>query len=142
MPEPISATITSLKTAWDITKQLRALDDSLKVADMKAQLVTLLGSLTDARETLLEFREEMISKDNRIRELEEALELKKKLVRFGDAVYEVGEDGKPHGQSFCLKCWSDDHKQRPLLVSPNNYRQRFCPVCQTGLASDQGAYLE
>jgi hypothetical protein len=121
--------LSSIKTATDITKFLRESDLSLEKAEMKLKLADLVSSLADAKIQIVEVQEALQEKDMRIAELEEAFQSKDKILRYGDAYYNIDEKGKAIGSPFCLSCWEVDHKKRQLVRNAKSHHLRVCVAC-------------
>ena len=126
----ISAALSSLKTAIDITKFLRESDVSIERAELKLKLADLVSALAETKMELVEVQETISGKDKRIAELEEAFESKDSLVRKGDAMYAKDANGEAVGIAHCLRCWESDHKQRQLIGTHGLGRQEnVCTSC-------------
>ncbi len=126
----ISGALTAIKTATEIAKLLRESDRSLEKAEMKLKLADLVSALADAKIQIAEFHELVDQRDARIAELEESFAERDSVVRHADAYYRRNNDGQPTGDPLCLRCWAADHKQRPLVTTPD-YRVKKCPFCNT-----------
>jgi hypothetical protein len=125
----ISAALSSLKTATEIVKLIRESDLTLERAELKLKLADLLSSLADAKIELIQVQDALLEKDKRIVELEDAFQNKDKFVRQYDAYYNVDENGKPTGVSYCLRCWETNFKKRQLVHSFKDYSIRVCTSC-------------
>lgn len=126
----ITAFLGSIKTATDIAKAIREAGVSLEKAEAKLKMADLMESLAEARIQAAEIQEVIQEKDKRIAELAKAFELKSKLIRYGDAYYDVDQSGNPIGDPYCSNCWEVNHKTVHV-----NYdvlgRNRLCPACKT-----------
>jgi len=125
----ISAALTSLKAATDIAKFLRESDLSLEKAELKLKLADLISALADTKMQFTEIQEELIKKEKKIVELEEAFEIKDTLIRRGDAYYVTDVEGNPVGVPYCIRCWENDHKKRQLVYDHTNIRVKICTTC-------------
>ncbi|MCP4975689.1 MAG: hypothetical protein GY931_05965 [Maribacter sp.] len=125
----IGAALSSLKTATDIAKFLRASDFNLKKAELKLKMADLVSALAEAKMELVDVQEEILEKDKVITELKEAFESKDQLVRRYDAYYEADSNGAPVGISYCLRCWEGDHKKRQLVCDSKDRMNRTCTSC-------------
>lgn len=126
----ISTFLTSIKSATEIAKAIKAVDSSLEKAETKLKIAELLESLADAKIQAVEIQEVIHEKDRRINELEEAFAFKSKLIRQRDAYYETDESGKPVGSPYCSHCWEVKHKAIHLNYGLH-MRFRACPACNT-----------
>ena len=125
----IGAALSSLKTATDIAKFLRASDFDLEKAELKLRMADMVSALADAKLELVDVQEEILEKEKVIAELKEAFENKDQLVRRYDAYYESDENGVPIGVSYCLRCWEGDHKKRQLVYDAKEHNKRVCTGC-------------
>lgn len=126
----IASILTSLKVATDLTKILKEADLSFEAAEWKLKLAGITDALADAKIASAEVKDIISEKDEEIRSLKEALELKTKLTKQGDAYYLIDDDGKPNGDPYCLNCWESKHVLRHLAVASGNIRARQCPSCK------------
>ena len=125
----VSAILTSIKTATDIAKLLRESDSSLERAEMKLKLADLIGSLADTRTRVIEVQEEIVGRDRRIAELEEALRTKEEVVRCLDGYYKKNAVGNATGHPFCLSCWEGSHRLHQLVQKSGNRFTNKCGHC-------------
>jgi hypothetical protein len=125
----IGTFLTSIKTATEIAKAIKSVDVSLEKAETKLKIADLIESLAEARMQAAEIQEILQEKDGRIAELEKAFELKSKLVRDGEAYYQVDENGNPTGDPYCSHCWEVNHKTIHLHFGLR-MRHRSCPACK------------
>lgn len=125
----IAGAVQSARIAFDLVKTIYDSSASLERAEMRLRLAEVIGALADVKIQIAEVQGHLGQKDGRIRELEEALEVKVTLRRVNDAYYKVGADGEPHGQSFCSRCWDVEHRLRALVRSTQSGRNNICPAC-------------
>tara|TARA_R110002095_G_scaffold205430_1_gene188766 strand:- start:460 stop:879 length:420 start_codon:yes stop_codon:yes gene_type:complete len=128
----ISAGLSSLKMALDITKELRGIDSSLKDAEVKLKLAELIEALSDAKILMSEMRAE--NQDLKL----QVDDLEKKLSQTDEVVFENGhyflkspKEGQASGP-FCAKCYSDTDKLIPESELPSTFRdlgKYKCPKC-------------
>lgn len=128
----ISIGLQSIKTAIDITKDLRNIDSSLKDAEVKLKLAELIEALSEAKIQLSEAREENQELKTKIKELE--LQFNKlDEVEYRDGFYYLKEpvNGKAEGP-FCAKCYSDEKKLILVTDLPRSFHdfgKYKCPKC-------------
>ncbi len=129
----ISIGIQSIKTALDITKELKGIDASLKDAEVKLKFAELMEALSEAKIQLIEVRDENHALKERIKLLEKKLNQKGE-VEYRDGYYYMKESkaGEPDGP-FCSKCYNDEEK----LILLNKLKGSFtslgkynCPKCE------------
>ena len=128
----ISIGLQSIKTAIDITKDLRNIDSSLKDAEVKLKLAELIEALSEAKIQLSDAREENQNLKIKIKSLENDLN-RQDEVEFQDGFYFIKEpkEGQAKGP-FCAKCHSDENKL--ILVSElpsvfQDFGKYKCPKC-------------
>ncbi|MCJ2376742.1 hypothetical protein LNL84_07820 [Vibrio sp. ZSDZ34] len=126
----IGAALSSIKTATDIAKFLRASDLDFEKAELKLKMADLIVALADAKIELVDVQELLVEKDKQLAELNEAFESKDELIRFRDAYYKLDESGEAIGVPFCLRCWENDHKKRQLVNDPQARAGRICTSCK------------
>lgn len=127
----LTGAITAVKTAVELAKLIHDSGTSLEKAELKYKLAGLTSALADVQIRLVGVQEDVTARDRRIAELDAAFAAKDLIARTNDAYYRVGQDGRPHGDPACLRCWEVDHRQRPLIQSPKSGRETLCPVCNT-----------
>jgi len=129
----ISVGLHSIKTALDITKELRSIDSSLKDAEVKLKLAELVEALSEAKIQLSEAREENLELKSIIKELENKINQKGDVVfRDGHYYLSIPQEGKPEGP-FCSKCYSDENKLILLDKLPPTFKaigSYTCPKCK------------
>jgi hypothetical protein len=128
----ISAGLTSLKLALDITKELRNIDSSLKDAEVKLKLAELIEALSDAKILMSEMREENQQLKFKIKDLEKQ-STQTDEVKFENGHYflNLSKEGQASGP-FCAKCYSDTNKLIPESELPPAFRdlgKYKCPKC-------------
>lgn len=128
----IGAILTSVKTATEITKNLRDIDVSLEKAELKLKLAELMEALADVRMEAVGIQDEIAAKDKQIAALEEAFQEKSEVERYRDAMYRKDENGKPVGAPHCLKCWQVKHKLFEMQTAPKDRHVRLCVACGAG----------
>ena len=122
----IGSLLGSLKTATDIAKYIRESDVSLERAELKLKLAELVGALADAKLEAADVQQEILNRDERIRELLAAAKLKADLKWVQPCYYLLGADGtdEPH----CQNCYDSSAKLSRLHTDGNGYFQ--CRVCK------------
>jgi len=122
----ISAALTSIKTAADITKLIRDSDSSLERAETKLQLAELTSALADAKLEVTEIQQLLIDKDALIRSLQEQLSLRERL-QWEAPYYRLVDDSSKEGP-FCQHCFDADGKQVRLHGNGSGFWR--CTVCK------------
>jgi len=129
----IAAGLQSIKTALDITKDLRNIDFALKDAEIKLKLTELLDALSTVKIQVVEMRDENLNLKDKLRELEDKLSQKDE-VEFKDGFYYVknAREGQAPGP-FCAKCYSDDDTLITVSELPSSFQdfgKYECPKCR------------
>jgi len=130
----ISTALTSIKTAADIAKLLKDADLSLKNAELKLKLAEIVEALADAKLQMADIKQVMTEKDEVIARLQEALELKGKLILQDSAYWLPDEKGNVIGGPFCMGCFEANHVAR-TLVAGEKESQVKCPNCNSVFCS-------
>jgi hypothetical protein len=122
----VTSMVGSLKTAFDIAKLIKASDLSLEKAENKLKLADLISALADAKMKSAEVQDLISEKDEKIKKLEESLEIKQKL-RY-EAPYYWLDDGSKKEGPYCQTCHDSDGK----LIHLQGNREGYwcCKVCK------------
>lgn len=127
----IAAALASLNSALGILKGLREIDKAYDLALLRAQVVDLMGNVTDAKAELLEAQETLTAKDKEIARLSDALAEKGELVDGpGGYKWPKTEDGLRRGFPICPACDEKEHRQVLLKQVGRGYGA-VCPRCAT-----------
>ena len=121
----ISAILSSIKAASDIAKLLKDADLSLEKAELRLKLADLISALADARIEMAAVQETLNSKDQQIRELQEAFRIKSQL-QYEQPYYWLVENGQRTGP-YCQNCYDKDQKLIRLQGYDNGYWD--CKAC-------------
>ena len=107
-------------------KEAVALVGELKNVETKSKLI-------EALKQAQKLAEELEKKDSRIKELEQLLTTKPKVVKDGSAYYECDAAGKAKGDPYCTRCWEVDHKLVHIHQMQGSGMMRGtsqCPECE------------
>jgi len=127
----IVSALSGIKTAMDIGKGILAAGSSLDHAQLKLELADMMGALADARVAVVEAQETTSALQLEVKRLDEALEIKQKVVKDGSAYFDIGADGKSTGGGYCMRCWEVDKKLRHLAHPSFSSKPSSCPACKT-----------
>jgi uncharacterized Zn-finger protein len=126
-----TAALSGVATAVQITKDLRALGQSMDEAASKAQLVTLMEQLSEVRMQLLDAREEARQKDEEIARLTKVeTDVGSKLFQNG-FFFDTFDDGAPKGDPYCPYCIERKEGLYRLHKVEKPGRPWHCPHCKT-----------
>ena len=129
----LSVGLQSIKTAIDITKELRNIDASLKDAEVKLKIIELVEALSEVKLQLSEVRDENLDLKEKIKKLEGKLNQQEE-VEFRDNHYFLKnpKQGQAPGP-FCSNCYSDGKKLISVSALTGHF-QTFgkyrCPKCR------------
>jgi len=127
----IPAILTSISTAIEIAKALRQAEGAIEKAELRLKLAEVVIGLADAKLAIADLRDENYTKGQVIADLRIALESKGQYSRKGDAYYRADENGQPHGEPHCLRCWEHEHRGRQLVVKTGSRGFKICPTCKS-----------
>jgi len=108
----------------------------------------LYRKLLDVQAEILEITEQLKSKDEKIKELEKALQLKGKMICENSAYFIVDENQNKTDGPFCTKCFDVDHIICRLINAPKHgeghqWEWVQCPKCKVPFRSRKiGEYLK
>ncbi len=123
----ISAAITSIKTASELAKFIKDSSSSLQEAEMKMKLAELISELADTKISMAEIQEVILDKDTKIKELEDALNLKNNVVFERNLYWTTNDDNSKDGP-FCPQCY--DNNRKLIRVHTYSTSKMKCPTCK------------
>jgi len=123
----LAAGLAGLNAALETLKGLRGLEKAYDQAVLKAQIVDLMGHVSDAKLALLEAKEEIQARDAENKELRDKLEKRSQTVQSGGFYYVANAEGGPTGEALCTVCLNSDGSQIPLSKAPG--RRLLCTRC-------------
>jgi len=129
----ITGALTAIKTATDIVQGVRTAENALNEAELKFRLADLMGSLAEAKIELSNLIEDVAKKDQKIETLEELLNNKDSIKKFGDAYYKTSTTNEPTEEPICTKCWEVAKLQVHLIGSPKRRDYMQCPNCKSDI---------
>ncbi len=103
--------------------------EAVKLVD-QANNLDLYKRLVDLQLEAVEMVEQLKIKDEKIKQLEEALSLQGKLVYRDSAYYLVAKEGHFDDGPFCTKCWDVDHIKCRFVRAPETDEGREWVQCQ------------
>ena len=90
----------------DLLKEVREISEVVRQSGNEG----LYERLVSIRAEILDIQEKLFNNKKLIKELEEALVIKKKLIFTDNAYYEVNAEGNPTGVPYCPRCYDIDKK--------------------------------
>jgi len=131
--DPISAittALTSIKTASEIARLLIDADVSLEKAELKLKLAEIVDALASAKLQMADTKQIVADKDVTIARLQEALDLKGRMVLRDSAYWLLDEQqDKIVDGPFCTNCYEADRIKRTLLPDKDEPQVK-CPNCK------------
>lgn len=112
------------ETTTKVAKLITALDNQ-----------ELANNYIELQNMILEINQQTQQKDEKIKQLEEALAFKNKLVVKDQAYFTVGKDGEIEDGPFCTKCFDRDGKKCRLVIDGNDTRSVKCLHCKLPIHS-------
>jgi len=122
----ISSIFVSLKAATDIAQLLRKTDLSLEKAELKLKLADLIDALANARIEMATVQGLLLEKDEKIKSLEKAADIKDKMKY--EAPYYWFVEGNNKTGPYCQQCYDKDKKLIWLQDHSNGYWE--CKTCK------------
>lgn len=129
----ISTTLASITTATDIARLVINAGPSLQKAELQLKLAEMVGALADARLQMADIKQVLDEKDEVIKQLRQALELKEKLVCQDSAYWLPNGQGARGDGPFCTNCFDGFQRLSRLVAADEPNVQ--CPNCQVPFAS-------
>ena len=127
--ERVSNTLNSIKSAYDLAKDLKDNKSITINADGNMKIIELMGALVDAKEELVEIKSQIIDKDKLIMELQGKLETKESL-KYEEPFYWKKIEGNQKEGPFCQKCQDAEGRMARLIAKPDSYAgTHHCSVC-------------
>lgn len=132
----ILTTLSSVKTAIDLAKDIKNTQSLIDNADVKLQVIELIDTLVDTKADLADIKTQLLEKDKLIAELKEQLN-KKKSVFYEEPYYWIDlDDGKIDG-AFCQKCYDGNNKLARVVPRSHQFLDGYyCHVCDTWFYKD------
>jgi hypothetical protein len=115
--------IDSVKEVASLVQKVGDMDLYRKILDLQAEVLQISQSLMDRESKARELEAE-------VGRLRDALELKPKMVRRGEAYYAISADGLPTGDPYCSHCFEVLHQAVHIHQSPVNRASSVCPACK------------
>jgi len=125
----ISRALTSLKTAYELSKIISDSSTSLKEAEVKLKLADLSNAIADTKNQIVSIKSELIEKNEKIQELENKLKIQNEL-QFESPYYWRIENNTKDGP-FCQKCYDENQKLIRLQNESNSNWNWHCLSCRS-----------
>lgn len=126
----IASGIASLKTASELVKGIKATKDLMDNAEVSIKVIELMEALVDAREGLVEAKNQMVDKDKLIMELQAKLNTKDSIVYEEPFYWKNLSNGERDG-AFCQKCYDGEGKLVRLIPQARTNGSHHCKVCKS-----------
>ncbi|MCK9373096.1 MAG: hypothetical protein M0P91_07845 [Sulfuricurvum sp.] len=123
----ISTALSSLKSAYDLSKVISESADSLEQAEIKLKLAELMGALADTKSQISDIKLELITKNEKIQELENQIRIQNQ-VKFEQPYYwKITNDNRDG--PYCQKCYDDIKKL--IRLQDEKHGSWRCLVCSS-----------
>ena len=129
----IGSLLGSLKTATDIAKFIRESDFSFEKAETKLKLAELVSALADAKLGAAEIQQEIIERNEEIRQLKTTAKLQAEIIWRQPCYYLVDREGKE--EPFCQNCYDSERKLARLHTDGTGFFQ--CHVCKQSYKTNE-----
>ena len=126
----LMTTLSAASAAIKTLKDLRDIDASFDLAELKARLASAMSDIADVKIALAAAQEELNSKDKEIAKILESFAFSADLVEYHGYKYRKFEDGKPKGMPFCPVC-EQKHGRYFQLVNSKGILEQQCPSCKS-----------
>lgn len=127
MLDSIMTALSAIQTATEIGKIIVNSSSSYHEAEFKLKMAELISALANAKINIAETQENLLKKDNEIRQLKELLSMEHDLV-FEAPYYWQDKEGIKDGP-FCSNCW-ESNKSLIHLMKTNMADIWECPKCK------------
>ncbi|MET2849019.1 hypothetical protein ABXV23_20005 [Vibrio owensii] len=104
----INALLGSIKAASDIAKLIKDSGSTLEQAEFKLQTAELISALADAKVEAADLQLELVSRNQKIQELEELLVQRESVI--WEKPYYFTENEKGKDGPFCAQCYDNSDK--------------------------------
>lgn len=129
----IGALLSSVKTASEIAKYFKDSGLSLEKAEVKNKFADLLSALADVKIEAAEIQQNILTKDERIRQLENEAKVRNELKWREPCYFSLNPEGVE--EPFCQHCY-DASKNLSRLHSDNKGRY-VCRVCDNAYTTHE-----
>lgn len=121
-----AAAIQTASATLGLVKSLKDLDHALDKGELKLKMAELYGDLADVKIALVDAHQLSREKDEKICDLQKALEFKSNLIELQGFKYD-SLDGKPDGLPYCPTCEVREGKLYRLAKISSYYSE--CHNC-------------
>ena len=127
----IPSAIAATKTAYEALKAIQEAGTALDKAVLKSKLADAISDLADVRMALADASEDSAKKDEEIRRLKDAFQVREEMVeRYGFKFKRSPEHpDEPIGYPICLRCETVDGRIIFTVQSPDG-GHAMCPQCK------------
>jgi hypothetical protein len=134
----IGSLLSSLKTATDIAKFIRESDLSLERAELKLKLAELVEALAGAKLEAANVQQELLDRDERIRELLAAAKVRAQIKWAQPCYYMPNDQGID--EPYCQNCYDSSSSLSRLHTDGNGFFQ--CRVCKQSYKTQERAIAD
>lgn len=121
----------SVKDLAEGVRKLQMLQKSLSDVDFQERILDLRTLLNETQEELLEREDTIRDLRRKITKLEDTLSFSETLVEENGFKYRANEKGEPVGYPYCPKCETKEREFYQLFNPKNTYLDVRCANCKT-----------
>jgi len=121
--------ISAVSETLKITKELRSIDSRIGEAEWKLRLAEMVDKLLEAKEALIDAKENESNLRAKIEVLEKAANEADRLEDDNGLLFDLDESGKRYGEPYCNKCFVREQKKYRLIHTVGNDWLYRCHNC-------------
>lgn len=142
MPDGFSifSFLGSIKTAKETLTLIINAPRTLEKTEFEYKIASLMKTLSELETQALEFEKIIQERDKQIKELEDLLKFKGKLIRKDGLYFEADDNGNLIEEPYCPHCWEVKLTPTHLIKLEDNYFR--CANCKTPYGKRKQPYSQ
>ena len=131
----IGQVLATISTAITLTKEIAQANKMVDEVAFKLKMADVQVALADAKIAVSDLRNEIVERDNTIRELRGAIEFREQMVQHQGLDYRRGKNGQASGHPYCPKCFAEKSARVAMLKTSDGHggEASRCPSCHNYL---------
>jgi len=124
--------LSAISETLKITKELRAVDSRISDAEWKLRLADMVDKLLEAKEALIDAKENEASLHDEILALKKASDESGQFTDDNGLLFEIDDSGNRIGKPFCNQCYVKVQKKFRLIYHAEGKHTRshfHCSNC-------------
>jgi hypothetical protein len=117
----IGQVLATITTAISLTKEIAQANKIVDEVAFKLKMAEVQVALADAKIAVSDLRNEIVERDNTIRELRSAIEVREQIVQHQGLDYRRGANGQPSGDPYCPKCLAEKNVRVAMLQTSDGH---------------------